>query len=82
MTPTAPAPTDEIETSTPSATPTTTVARAMVLSSSRSRRSRKCSRMALRKISEVAVRISAKASTTLTRLRAAALLRSSCHSTR
>ncbi len=35
----------------------------------------------MRKISDVAVRISAKESTTLTRLRAAPLLRSSCHNT-
>ena len=34
---------------------------------------------ALRKISDAAVSISAKASTTLTRLRAASPLRSSCH---
>jgi len=37
--------------------------------------------MALRKSSDAAVSISAKESTMLTRLRAAALLRSSCHST-
>ncbi len=60
VTPTAPAPTDEIDTSTPSTMPTNTVARAMVRSSSRSRRSRKYSSSALRKISEVAVSTSAK----------------------
>ena len=61
VTPTAPAPTDEIETSTPSATPTSTVARAIARSSSCSMRRPSASSSALRKISDAAVSISAKA---------------------
>ena len=81
VTPTAPAPTDEIETSTPSMAPTSTVARPIVEDSSRSTTWPRDCNMVLRKISEAAVSTSANDSTTLIRLRAAALLRSSCQST-
>ena len=79
--PTAPAPTEEIDTITPRPAPTSTVARAIVASSTRSMRVRNFSMTSLRKMREVAVNNSAKHNTELTRPRAAPVDRSSCQST-